>query len=290
MAIISVDPFRCRLWSLHDRIEEHVNEESCRAEIASFQSCGQLVPTLGRPVPKDPDHDVEIIYGARRLFVARHLNRPLLVDSRELSDLEAITAMDIENRQRKDVSPYERGMSYRVWLRAGYFASQADIARKLNVSASQVSRLHKLAGLPAVVVAAFCSPLDIREEWGLKLVEILSDVTRRESCIAAARQMAARSPRAPSSEVFRRLLVPESNSRRIRPRRRDQVVHDSSGSPLFRIRSLQTSVALILPMQSVSANLLEEIRNAVSGILQGNDAARLRKHEVRAVAQTRVET
>jgi hypothetical protein len=82
-SIVAVNPFRCRLWAFHDRLEEHVNAETCR------------------------------------LFVARHLNAQLLVEMRPMSDLEAIVAIDIENRQRVDVSPYERGLSFAQWLRAG---------------------------------------------------------------------------------------------------------------------------------------------------------------------------
>src|ERR1700678_2391533 len=119
-----VNPFRCRVWTLHDRIEEHITEESCRTEIDSFAVHGQVVPVLGRPVLGDPNFDVELIYGARRLFVARHLNQPLLVELCDLSDFEAIVAMDIENRQRSDISPYERGVAFATWLRTGHFASQ----------------------------------------------------------------------------------------------------------------------------------------------------------------------
>lgn len=75
--ILSVNPFRACMWSLHDRCDRHVNEETCRAEIESFATHGQLVPAPGRLLRDDPDHEVELIYGARRLFVARHLNRPL---------------------------------------------------------------------------------------------------------------------------------------------------------------------------------------------------------------------
>ena len=78
-AIVSVSPFRCRVWALHDRLDDYVTEESCRAEIESFAAHGQLVPALGRPVWGDVSYDVEIVYGARRLFVARHLGIQLKV-------------------------------------------------------------------------------------------------------------------------------------------------------------------------------------------------------------------
>jgi len=45
-SIVSVNPFRCRMWSLHDRSVDHVDEGNCKNEIESFQKHGQLVPSL----------------------------------------------------------------------------------------------------------------------------------------------------------------------------------------------------------------------------------------------------
>ena len=119
---------------LHDRLEDYVCEETCRGEIESTARHGQLIPALGRKIHGDPNYDIELIYGARRLFVARHLNKPLLVELRPLSDREAIVAMEIENRHRKDLSSYERGTSYARMLRTKQFKSQDDLARTLKVS------------------------------------------------------------------------------------------------------------------------------------------------------------
>jgi ParB family chromosome partitioning protein len=138
--ILSVNPFRACMWLLHDRCERHVNEETCRAEIESFKTHGQLVPALGRVLSSDPDHDVELIYGARRLFVARHLNVPLLVEMREISDRDALIAMDIENRQRTDISPYERAVSYARWLRPGHFSVSGLTAAALGKVAQRDSQ------------------------------------------------------------------------------------------------------------------------------------------------------
>ncbi len=267
-AVVAVNPFRCRMWSLHDRLEVHVTEDTCRAEIESFQRHGQLVPVLGRKLADDPSHEFELIYGARRLFIARHLNKLLNVELRELSDREAIVAMDIENRHRKDISPYERGLSYAEWLRAGHFRSQDDIARALKVSSSQVSRLLKLARLPSVVVEAFASPLEICEGWGLDLIEILEDPERRQATVNTARAMSNTLPRPPAREVYRQLLTASARGRKVRLKKRDDVVTDASGNPLFRVRHQLNSIALLLPLDKVSAGSLERICCAVSGILQ----------------------
>ena len=267
-SVVSVDPFRCRMWELHDRLEGHISAESCRSEIDSFERHGQLVPALGRPLKYVPEFDVELVCGARRLFVARHLKKALLVDLRELTDREAIVSIDIENRQRADVSPYERGLSYAQWLRAGYFRSQDDIARALKISASQVSRYLKLSRLPSVIVSAFDNPAGIREGWGLELIEILEDPARRYAVIRAARAIASSSPRPNARDVYRELNAAAVEGRRAKVRKRDEVIKDQLGRPLFRIRSQTRSTALLIPSERISSLVLERIRHGVRDILQ----------------------
>jgi ParB family transcriptional regulator, chromosome partitioning protein len=266
--VISLSPFRCRMWPLHDRLESHVTEESCRGEIDSIKRHGQLVPVLGRPLRGDAEHDVELIFGARRLFVTRHLNLPLLVEVREISDREAIVAMDIENRHRVDISPYERGLSYARWLRHGQFASQDDLARSLGVSSSHVSRLLKLSRLPSAVVSAFAAPTDIYEGWGLELIKALDDPQRRQPTLELARKMAAEPVRPQAREVYQRLLVASLRGRRVRTRTHDEVVKDTGGEPLFRIRHQNSSLSLVFPLHGLSAEELERIRAAIINILR----------------------
>jgi ParB family chromosome partitioning protein len=267
----SVDPFRCRVWSMHDRLEDHISEENCADEIESFSEHGQRSRVLGRPVCDDPDYDVEVICGARRLFVARLLKMHLLVEMRELSDKEAIIAMHIENCLRKEISPYERGLGYLRWLRGGYFASQDEMAAALKVSTSQVSRLLKLARLPSVIVNAFGSAIDIRENWGAKLTEVLEDPARKEPTIRAARSIAADSARLMPHEVYRQLLASaaptEPGGRKAIPVPHDQVIEGKDGAPLFRIRHQRDSIALLLPVDKTSAKTLDTIQRAVARIL-----------------------
>jgi ParB family chromosome partitioning protein len=281
--ILSVNPFRCRLWKFHDRLEEQITEDSCRDEIQSFQEHGQLVPALGRKVDNDPDHDYELIYGARRLFVARHINCPLLVEIREVSDRDAIIAMDLENRQRKDVSAYERGLSYARWLRTGLFGSQEDIAKALRISASQVSRLLKLARLPTVVVSAFGDPRDICERWAINLSEILEDDIRRTKLIRAARAMESTSPRPAAADVYRRLL---DFTRRGAPRQvtQDRMVRSPEGRLLFRVRRQRDAVALILPAELASPERLRQLEGLVADFLM-NPANAFRRTRGDFVAQ-----
>ena len=266
--VVSVSPFRCRAWHMHERLEEYISEKSCEAEIISFGERGQLVPAIGRRLNGDPLHDIEVICGLRRLFVARHLNKPLIVELRELSDSECFIAMDMENRQRKDVSPYERGLSYARWLRTGHFQSQDDLARALKISASQVSRLLKLARLPSVVVNAFQSVMDIREGWGGDISDALEDSCKRQSIIRTARALADTQPRPAAQDVYRHLLMSSVTGRRPRMSGHDQVVKGDDGAVLFRMRRQISSVALILPLDKISSSALQDIQSAVANIMQ----------------------
>lgn len=266
--IRSVSPFRCRMWEFHDRLESHVTAESCRAEIESVEKHGQQVPALGRPLHDDPDYDVELIYGARRLFIARYLNRPLLVELREFTDQEAIIAMDIENRHRTDITPYERGLSYARWLRCGHFKTQEDIARALEVSCSHVSRLLKLARLPSALVSAFESPVYICEEWGLYLMDALDDPYRREVTLRAARAIASNPTRPPAREVYRLLIAASIQGRKPKVGTRDRIIRDDKGSSLLRVRHLQNTVSLVVPLERLSGACLEKVCDVVAQILQ----------------------
>jgi ParB family chromosome partitioning protein len=270
--IVAVNPFRCCMWPLHDRLEQHVDEHSCRAEIESVRKNGQLVPALGRPLPPNSEYDYELIYGARRLFIARHLNMQMLMEVRALTDLEGIIAMDIENRHRRDISPYERGVSYLRWLRSGQFKSQDELSRALKISASQVSRLLKLATLPAVVVAAFESPLSICETWAPELAEALEDPERRKLTCSQARAIAVANPRPPAKEVFRQLLSGGVKGRKVRSKPHDEVISDRHGKPLFRIRYQSRSIALMLSVDCVSENGLKRVIAALSSTLENSRA------------------
>lgn len=265
--VVAVDPFRCRMWDMHDRLEGSVTEHTCKSELDSFAKHGQLVPVLGRRVVGNHDFDVELIYGARRLFVARQLRSKLIVELRAMTDKEAIVAMDIENRLRLDISPYERGVSYATWLRGGYFESQEEIARTLRISASQVSRLLKLSQLPAVVVNAFGSPTDICEGWGLRIGEALETPEVKTRVLNIARSIGNRQRRPPAEEVYRELLSVANHGRRIRRTAHDEVVLDEGGLPLFRIRQQRASIAVIMPLERLCESDLGRIREAITQVL-----------------------
>ena len=262
--VVAVSPFDCRMWEWHDRLENHLTEETCRAEIESFARDGQLIAVLGRPLAGDPQFRFELIYGSRRLFVARHLNQPLLVEVRRMTDREATIAMDIENRQRKDLSPYARGVSYARWLRQGLFRNQEDIARTLRISPSQVSRLLKLAQLPRVVIDAFGNPSEICEGWGLEFAARLENSRERSQLLRTAQQFVACDSRPSAREIYSQLVTACA---KVRTTVREEWHRDEDGTALFRVVHQQRATLVVLPVARVSASILESIRHTVADIL-----------------------
>jgi ParB/RepB/Spo0J family partition protein len=252
---------------MHDRLGEHVDIKSCAALIESIRKHGQKQPALGRASVARNDCEYELIYGARRLFAAQHLGIDLLVDLREFDDRAALIEMDIENRVREDISPYERGRSYRRWLASGFFRNQAELAKALAVSEAQVSRLLRYAELPAAVIDAFDSPSDIREEWAVTLAKLCTEPKSRGLVLSRARTWSASTRTASPQVVFDMLVGGRGPQSPPECRSRDDVVKDAAGRTLYRIGFRAKSVHFILPRQSVTPATLQQINDQIKPIL-----------------------
>ncbi len=264
--LVSIDPFKCRMWDMHDRMGEEVDPRACAALIDSIEKHGQKQPVLGRQLKAGSEHDVELIYGARRLFVARHLNVGLLVRLCDIDDRSALIEMDIENRVRQDISSYERGLSYRDWLQGGYFSSQAEMAKSIGISEAQVSRLLRYAELPAVVVEAFGKPREIREDWAVVLAKRCKDPRLREGVIQRARACKKATQALTAQEIFDTLV---GSQRKIPSRRsRDWVVKGADGTPVLRVGYRAKTVHLIVPRKSLDKDDLEQLADSMKEKLE----------------------
>lgn len=265
-SLITVNPFRCRVWDLNDRIEEYVTEESCRAELDSVRRDGQLVPVVGRLLSNEPDFDVEVICGSRRLFVARHLRIPIRVEIRQLTDREAAVAVEAENSLRKQASPYERGLWLAKLLRQGIYHSQDEMARNLRISPTQVTRLLKFAELPALVIAAFPSPHDILESWAVELHKAWND-ERRRLIIDRSRSLRANKSRAPAGSAYETLIGPITHARRATTTATRRIVKSPDGTTLLRCERQRNDVVLRIPNALVDHSLEEELAQTVAAVV-----------------------
>jgi hypothetical protein len=186
---------------------------------------------------------------------------------------------------RTDISPYERGLSYRRWLSSGLFKSQSEIADALGVSEAQISRLLKYAVIPAAIIEAFDSPADIREEWAVVLAKHCQDPQRRGSVLRRARRK-ARSGRMQTPQAVYASLIREDPSEPDEQGTRDKVVTDSEGQPLMRIGFRAKTVHLILPRERITSESLEEIAAQLKCLLERHPFSRLLKGRGFADPQT----
>ncbi|MGB6487361.1 MAG: ParB/RepB/Spo0J family partition protein [Steroidobacteraceae bacterium] len=268
MAIEQVEPAACVLWQFHERFGDELNGESCKELITSIQRHGQRHPVLGRRFTGTLGASIELIYGGRRLFAAAQLGVKLLVDVQELNDRAGIVEMEIENRLRADISPYERGMSYRRWLNSRLFASQAELAKELGASEAQISRLLRYADLPAAVVGAFETVQSIREEWAVVLAKVCQDPSRRPAVLRRAREVSQVERRYPAQVVFRRLVSGAHMAGREAGRPRDEVVKSPSGRPIYRIAIRAKTVHFIVPRETLSERLVYELKHQLTSTLE----------------------
>jgi ParB family chromosome partitioning protein len=191
-----VDPANCRMWERHNREYGLLTEDNCRDLIDGIRAQGQQeFPAVVRRI-EGGDHAYEVICGARRHFAVSWLranNYPqfrYLVEIRDLTDEEAFRLADIENRDRDDISDYERARDYAQAIELYYGGRQKAMAERLDVSEAWLSRYLGLARLPDEVVAAFASIRDLRELHARTLKPLLAKPKDRAAVLAEAERIA----------------------------------------------------------------------------------------------------
>lgn len=189
---IWVEPQKCRLWDAHDRDYAALDETTCQDLIDGFLSEGkQKFPAIVRP-SKDPNYEWEIVCGARRHWTVKWLrehNHPeflFLIEPRSLTDEEAFRLSDIENRDKLDLNDYERAQKY--WKAINvyhYYSTQKDMAQRIRMDETYLSRFLQLAELPEVVVYAF-TPRELKVEHVKAIAPLLKREQTKQALIEKA--------------------------------------------------------------------------------------------------------
>jgi ParB/RepB/Spo0J family partition protein len=225
---------------------------------------------LGRPVTDSPDYDIEIVCGARRHAAAIALGRDLLVELRVISDAEAYIAMYEENAERKDDCPYVQGQILRRAMLSGTYSCQDELAFGFNLSHSKASRLLMVAQLPSIVVAAFESPEEIRESWGVELYQIWKSKDPQHTLTDRARALAGRRPRLPAREIYNALITASGGNQTRYPLNRSTPVRGRRGVILFREQDQIGSVTFSIPKEILNCNRRAALKQAMIHILDAN--------------------
>lgn len=160
-----------------NRLEQEfqtVQFQELKADIAS--AGGNVQPVKVRALEAiDPGgHVYELIFGHRRHQACLELGVPLLAMVTAATDHQLFAEMDRENRSRKDLSLYEQGLSYKRALDESLYPSRRRLAEDLGVNLAIVVEAVQLAELPAAVIEAFPSPLEIQRRWAKPLTDAAS--------------------------------------------------------------------------------------------------------------------
>lgn len=120
-----------------------IEDESLRDLASSIRSAGVMQPIVARRV----GNSLEIVAGERRWRAARLAGLesvPVLI--REIDDLTAAQWAIIENVQREDLNPIDRGMAFRNLVEKFGF-TQTMVAEAVSLDRSSVANLIRLTDL-----------------------------------------------------------------------------------------------------------------------------------------------
>ena len=270
--IREVDPARCHMWAGHNRMYELLDQENCASLIASIKALGrQEVPAIVRAVEGDPEHDYEVVCGARRHFAVSWLRErehradlTYLIDVRDLSDEEAFRVADAENRDREDISDYERSRDYGRALATYYDGNKKLMAERIGVDRSWLSRYVRIAELPGVIVAAYGDPRRLGIKHAAELSPLLASIGERrltkEARVIAGEQEARLSAGERLIEartVLARLKRAAEGAAGVTSVTRK----DDEGRTLFRLERRQRSVVVTIPKDR-----LAEVETVLTGV------------------------
>ena len=151
-----------------------------------------------------PAFAYEIGFGHRRHRACLELGLPVLAIVEDLSDEDLYIQMERENRGRVDLSPWEQGAMYVRALDSGLFSSNTKLAAAIGADLSNVGKSIALARLPATVIAAFDSPLDLLQRWAPAFKHALQNDP--EGILQRARKLAEERKKLKPIEVFELLV------------------------------------------------------------------------------------
>lgn len=187
-------PERVRIWSEHDRDYSQLSPSSCEDLIDGFKRVGrQEFAAIVRALPdNDPDRansDYELISGARRHWTAAHLGWDLVVEVRDLTDKQAFQLLDLENRNREDVSDHERAANYKRALPKYYGNKRTLMAKELDIDPGNFNKLLDLADLPSWLVEAYGDKRELKVHHGAAYKRLIQDSAAKKRMNIAAKKL-----------------------------------------------------------------------------------------------------
>lgn len=160
--IVEIDPSLIDASFVNDRLSG--DDEAFDELKVSIASSGQDTPVLLRPHPETTNRYM-VVFGHRRVRVARALGRPVRAVVKEMDDVAHVLAQGQENTARADLSFIEKALFAKNLHDLGQ--TKDVIQQALTIDGTLLSRMLSVAGtVPAHIVAAIGPAKQIgRDRW-----------------------------------------------------------------------------------------------------------------------------
>jgi ParB family chromosome partitioning protein len=168
-AVVELDPSLIDDSFVSDRMGE--DENAFQELVEAIRERGQDTPILVRPHPQGGDR-YQIVFGHRRVRVARLLNRPVRAVVKSVSDKDHVIAQGQENSARENLSFIERASFAHHLQEIGH--DRKTIQMALSVDAALLTRMLSVTGrVPATVIQAVGAAKGIGRDRWLDLAQLI---------------------------------------------------------------------------------------------------------------------
>ncbi len=214
--LYSVDPATCMIRDDHDRIYENLNEDNCKDLVEGIKVHGQEIPAIVRRI-EHKKYQYELISGARRHWTTTYLGKELIVEIRELSEEDIFLLSDEENRNRLDITDYERSKKYERAL-GSLYKNQSQMALRMGVRKDWLSRYLDLAKMPTEIIGAYKDMAEVKVRHARELKPLLKDTKTKDKLMRAA--VALKKDPQPAHKVMAILKAATSESIKASPQKK----------------------------------------------------------------------
>ncbi|MDV3253741.1 plasmid partitioning protein RepB [Devosia sp. BK] len=218
-AVVEINPALIDISFVSDRLLEEEGQDYALLR-DGIRDRGQDTPILVRPHPKSSGRYM-VVFGHRRLRVARELGRNVRAVVKELADIDHVISQGQENSARSNLSFIEKALYARnlIALRLDDGNGNDIVRRALGVDPTTLSTMLGVASLPQDFLEAIGPAKKIGRERWVALRKLLDNPANLQLAIAfsTSDEFTALDS---SDDRFLTLLqkVQSSNSRRSKPK------------------------------------------------------------------------
>ena len=210
------------------------------------------------------DESYEIVFGHRRHQACLELGLPVLAVIEDVDDTQLFAEMDRENRERKDLRPYEVGCMYAKALDLGLFPSARKMSEAIGADLGLIGKAMNLAKLPQVVVDAFTSPTELQYRWAAPLNAALQ--RDPDGVLTRAKRLSKREPRLSAKLVFDELTAADTSTK---PGSSDSIRKVKVGSRSATLKWIASEKTIQIDLPGASQDELQQLEVAVIAFLKG---------------------